>query len=473
DVDALVKLLCDAHRAPGVEAQTARRLLLERAGRERRQRLPLALASLDGVDDELRMLKLGEDRLDFVLAAQLDGLVANAEQARAERLARRIAALGGAGQLRVDGPVLLGYEVLDLALALDDQPHGDRLHAACREARAHLLPQQRAELVAHQPVEDAPGLLRVDQVHVDLSRLFERLAHRIPRDLVEHHAVRALLLDLGGSHQVPGNRLTLAVEVGSQVNFLRLRRSVTKLVDDLALVVRHAVAGLEVVLDVDGQPGLKQVTDVTHRGPDFVIPAEVVFDGARLCRRLDDDQLATARLPVALILRAPDGLGALQPLVGRRLAHAVQRGAALRADARRRGLAALREGRLRLAYRALGFALHTISCQNVTHRYRSRLSFFNLWTISFTSCTLSRWHTSRASAVSIMITSSRPIVATSLSLMASVPWVSIMTDSRARTTLLSCSAARISYRASKLPMSLQPISAGMTYTASRRCSISA
>src|SRR5690606_15533039 len=140
------------------------------------------------------------------------------------------------------------------------------------------------------------------------------------------------------------------------------------------------------------------------RRPDLVVLAEVIFNGTRLRWRLDDDQLAAARLPVALALGARGRLRALQALVSRRLTHAVQRRAALRADTRRRGLAALREGRLRLAHRALGFALHTIRCQHVTHRYRSRLSFFNLWTISFTSCTLSRWHTSRASAVSMMIT---------------------------------------------------------------------
>ena len=56
-----------------------------------------------------------------------------------------------------------------LALALDEQADGDALHAAGREARRDLAPEQRADLVAVEPVEDAPRLLRVDQVRVDVA----------------------------------------------------------------------------------------------------------------------------------------------------------------------------------------------------------------------------------------------------------------------------------------------------------------
>src|SRR5205814_10238089 len=80
---------------------------------------------------------------------------------------------------RLDRPVLLGREAADLALALADDAHGDRLHAARREPAAHLVPEQRRELVADQPVEDAARLLRVEAVLVELAGLLERFEDRL------------------------------------------------------------------------------------------------------------------------------------------------------------------------------------------------------------------------------------------------------------------------------------------------------
>ena len=55
--------------------------------------------------------------------------------------------------------------------------------------RHDLLPEHGRDLVAVEPVEDAPRLLRVDEPLVDLARLAERAVDRVARDLVEHHAL--------------------------------------------------------------------------------------------------------------------------------------------------------------------------------------------------------------------------------------------------------------------------------------------
>ena len=68
---------------------------------------------------------------------------------------------------------------LDLAFAVDDQLDRDRLHAPGREAAADFGPEQRRDLVAHQPVEDAARLLRVHAVHVDRVRVAP--SRRAPR----------------------------------------------------------------------------------------------------------------------------------------------------------------------------------------------------------------------------------------------------------------------------------------------------
>ena len=185
-------------------------------------------------------------------------------------------------------PVLARREGLDLALALDDQAHGDRLDAAGREAAAHLARDERAERVADQAVDDAARLLGVDEVDVDRARVREGLADGALGDLAEGHA--ALLGDrhVGGLGDVPGDGLALAVEVGGQVDGVRGPRG-TRDVRDLAPArLGDDVLRREVVLDVDAELALagvlRQVTHVAVAGQDPVVLAEVPLDRARLGR---------------------------------------------------------------------------------------------------------------------------------------------------------------------------------------------
>ena len=137
-------------------------------------------------------------------------------------LARWAGKTGGspAVELGRDRPVLLGHERADLALAVADEPQRHGLHAPGREPAAHLVPQERADLVAHEPVEDAARLLGVDLLRVDLARVLEGLLDGAFGDLVEDHAAH-LLLGLGRLAgellgEVPADGLALAVRVGGQ-----------------------------------------------------------------------------------------------------------------------------------------------------------------------------------------------------------------------------------------------------------------
>src|SRR5438093_1604493 len=86
---------------------------------------------------------------------------------------------------RADRPVLLGLELADLVLAVDDDPQSDRLHAAGGEAAAHLVPEERAQLVADEAVEDPARLLGIDLLGIDRARMIEGLADGALRDFVE------------------------------------------------------------------------------------------------------------------------------------------------------------------------------------------------------------------------------------------------------------------------------------------------
>ena len=67
----------------------------------------------------------------------------------------------------------LGDEVLYLALALYDEPHRHRLHASGRQSALYLAPEHRTDPVTNHTVEHPARLLRIDQIHVNLTRRFQ------------------------------------------------------------------------------------------------------------------------------------------------------------------------------------------------------------------------------------------------------------------------------------------------------------
>ena len=82
------------------------------------------------------------------------------------RLTKRAFRTGGFFAVRLTSMVQYSRfsKRADLALALDDQPQRDGLHAAGGKSAPHLVPKQRRNLVSDQPVEHAARLLRLDQV---------------------------------------------------------------------------------------------------------------------------------------------------------------------------------------------------------------------------------------------------------------------------------------------------------------------
>ena len=76
------------------------------------------------------------------------------------------------------------------------------------ESSFHLVPEQRAYLVADQPVEDATGLLGIVEMVVELGRMFDRFLDRIRGYFVKQDP-----MDLGSVYlpeplgEVPGYRL--------------------------------------------------------------------------------------------------------------------------------------------------------------------------------------------------------------------------------------------------------------------------
>ena len=223
------------------------------------------------------------------LVGHVERLAVDAHELGGERLA------GRGRQDRLDRPVLAGRERVDGALALHDQADRDRLDAAGGQAAHDLARQERAQRVAHEAVDDAPGLLGVHEVLVDVARVGERLADGGLGDLAEGHAAGLGRGDVGRLGDVPGDGLALAVEVGGEIDHVAAARGAGDVVDALAAVGADDVLGLEVVVDVDAELALArvlgQVAHVAVGGEDAVVRAQIAFDRPRLGRRFDDHEV--------------------------------------------------------------------------------------------------------------------------------------------------------------------------------------
>ena len=180
-----------------------------------------------------------------------------------------------------DRPIFARIEGLDFPFPVHDQLHGDRLHAPGGETAANFGPQQRRDLVPDEPVQNTPGLLRVDAIHIDRVGRLDRLDGRSLGDFVELDTFG--ILELEELREVPGDRLALAVGVGCEEYVGGRFRRVFEVFDDVALTFNGEVAGREPVLDVDSQRALGQVADMADRGLNDVA-RQVFLDGSRLRR---------------------------------------------------------------------------------------------------------------------------------------------------------------------------------------------
>ncbi len=305
EVDALVQLLGDLHRPRRREPQAVAGLDLQRRGRERRLGTLLGLPpgrGGDGPGTDLAGAPLHPVRGGGVgdheiavgggLAGVLGEPLGRHEATAVDAVQPGFQARRLAGERPVDGPVLLGDEAADLVLTVADQPQRDRLHPAGGDAAGDVAPQRRRQPVADDPVDRAAGLLGVDEVRVDRAGTGERGQDRVAGDLGEHDPVVRGRVDAGDLGDVPGDRLTLTVQVGGEKHPLGVLGCLLDRADDLGRCLGDLVAQMHLVAaDLDGEVAARQVADVPDRGQDPVVRAQVLLDGLRLGRRLDDDEV--------------------------------------------------------------------------------------------------------------------------------------------------------------------------------------
>ena len=301
DLHAFVKPLRKLHRLLYGKPELARSLLLELRRDERRDGVALLLFGRDRRDDETLALYVRDEVARLLLVLYMDlgflyvlaevgslyGLLFDSEKPRVEggRLVR--------AEVCGDGPILRSDESLYIALSLYDESQRHGLHAARRQPATDLVPKQRADLIADYAVEQAAGLLRVNEVLVDLGRVAERFLNGALCDLVKEHAANlfaVLAPPLKLLFDVPAYGLALAVRVRRHIDRVGIFCGGLELLDYLFLAWNDLVARLEIVIKVDPDALLGEVFDVAHGCHNRVARTQVLVNRFSFGWRLNNNQ---------------------------------------------------------------------------------------------------------------------------------------------------------------------------------------
>ena len=318
DKALLVEALGRPHGLGGAEAELATRFLLQGRGDERRRRRA-AIGSRfyvthgEGPAIELSNQRLGASRVEGdaagpgqqAIAVEVltggDPPIINGGQPGGE--ATPSIGTAGRGESAAQIPVAGRNEAHAFPFAFHHDAGGDGLDSTGGTGRGDLAPQDLGDLVAVDAVQDAAGLLSVDQPTVDLARVIDGVLNGGGGDLVEHHSFdRDLGRGVQDLEQMPSNGLPFAILIGGEIELVGVLEEPLQAADMAFLVGVNQVEGLEVVLDVDSQdlPFLVrsldvagadgQVTDVANGGLDDEVLTQEPRDRASFGGGFDDHE---------------------------------------------------------------------------------------------------------------------------------------------------------------------------------------
>jgi hypothetical protein len=316
NVAFFVEPLSRLHRRPGRHADLPVRFLLQSARREGSVRLPCLVAGLDRSDGPVDLLDpvsqfvglLAVEQYDISSRLQFAGVLIEVSSGRdafsvdcVEGRVKFRSATGFQGGFQI--PVFRADEPGPFFFPLDEDLDRDRLNPAGRQFRGHLLPEQRAQRVAEQAVQNAAGFLCLDEVLVQLAGIFESLKDCLLRDLAKNHPADGDFW-LEQLDQMPADALALAVFVRRENEFCGLFQGGFELVDGFLFAFGDDVERLKFAVDVDSDAGPRlffdslgdfrrsvgEIPNVAHTGHHFVFAAEVAADFPRLGRRFHNDQ---------------------------------------------------------------------------------------------------------------------------------------------------------------------------------------
>ena len=161
--------------------------------------------------------------------------------------------------------------------------------------RRTFFHKQRGQVESDQIIERAARLLGVYQLEAEPARLADRRADSVARDLVEHHAVHFLAIEITARledlAQVPGNGLTFAIRIGGEIQRPRLRERAGDGVHVALVLLEYLVLHGVAVVRVDRAFLGHEIAHVPVGGEHLEVPAQVLLDGLGLGGRFNDDQV--------------------------------------------------------------------------------------------------------------------------------------------------------------------------------------
>ena len=279
DQTLLVQTLCQRHRLRHRHTQLTTCLLLQGRGGERRCGNTLRRLLLTLHDGETCALAAFEE------CNRLLALLETAAQLGTER------GLVVGRELRHHAIVVRSLEVDDLALAFNQQTHRNALHATRRQTRLDLLPEHGRQLETDQAIQHAASLLRIDQIHIDRTRLLDCAEDCLLCNLVEHNSFGRRYGQTQHLGQVPSDSLSLAVLIGSQPDGFDAMCQLTQFGHHLFLIIGDFVDRAKTTIEVDTQILLRQVANMAEARLYDIVLTQKFLDRLGLGRRLDDYQI--------------------------------------------------------------------------------------------------------------------------------------------------------------------------------------
>jgi hypothetical protein len=163
------------------------------------------------------------------------------------------------------------------------------LDAACRKGRLYFSPQNGGQFKPYQAVENAPGLLGVDKILIDLPGIGHGVKNCVFGDFIEHDPPGVFPVQFENLCQVPGNGFAFAVLVSRQPEVFCFFRQLFQLGHYFSFLRRDFVLGFVIILFLDTEILFYQVADMAETGGYLEILSQEFLDGLGFCRRLDDD----------------------------------------------------------------------------------------------------------------------------------------------------------------------------------------
>ena len=284
DLYALIELLSNHHGAFRRESQLAGRILLHARRRKRRRGMLVLFALLDFGRGEFRVSDPFDDRVRLRLGFEIDLVAVRAVEAHVKGL------FGAGMQLCDQCPVLFRDKRGDLifTIAHDARRHG--LYASRGQSLTDLDPKDRTDLVAHNAVQHASCLLRVDQIHIDRARLFDRVLHRVRRDLVKLDAALTGHVQLQDLREMPGNRFAFAVRVRCEKDAIGFLRFLLDAFQHVPASAERDIFRFKRMFGIDAELRFRKIADMTVARHNLEFAAQKLPDCLCLCRRLHDHQ---------------------------------------------------------------------------------------------------------------------------------------------------------------------------------------